>query len=101
LLNPEPRPTLDSLQAEVAACTKCSLCKTRTQTVFGSGNKQAEWMVIGEAPGQSEDQQGLPFVAMRAPLTNVKGDRLPGTAHTFTSKVQAPATANPSQTIDM
>ncbi|MFA6052898.1 MAG: uracil-DNA glycosylase [Methylobacter sp.] len=52
----------DSLQAEVATCTKCSLCKTRTQTVFGSGNKQAEWMVIGEAPGQSEDQQGLPFV---------------------------------------
>ncbi|MDD5411551.1 MAG: uracil-DNA glycosylase [Methylobacter sp.] len=52
----------NSLQAEVASCTKCSLCKTRTQTVFGSGNKHADWMVIGEAPGQSEDQQGLPFV---------------------------------------
>ena len=51
-----------ALQTEVANCTRCGLCKTRTQTVFGSGNKQADWMVIGEAPGQSEDQQGLPFV---------------------------------------
>jgi len=54
--------TWDSLQTEVANCTQCSLCETRTQTVFGSGNKHADWMVIGEAPGQSEDQQGLPFV---------------------------------------
>jgi uracil-DNA glycosylase family 4 len=63
LTEPEAEdPRWDSLQAEVAACTKCSLCKTRTQTVFGAGSKHAEWMVIGEAPGQSEDQQGLPFV---------------------------------------
>ena len=52
----------DSLQAEVANCTKCALCATRTQTVFGSGNKQADWMLVGEAPGQHEDEQGLPFV---------------------------------------
>ena len=52
----------DVLQAEVANCTKCALCKTRTQTVFGSGNKQADWMLVGEAPGQHEDEQGLPFV---------------------------------------
>ena len=50
------------LQAEVANCTKCALCNTRTQTVFGSGNKQADWMLVGEAPGQHEDEQGLPFV---------------------------------------
>jgi uracil-DNA glycosylase len=50
------------LQAEVANCTKCALCATRTQTVFGSGNKQADWMLVGEAPGQHEDEQGLPFV---------------------------------------
>ena len=58
-------PSVDSwetLQAEVAACTRCGLCETRTQTVFGTGNKRADWMVIGEAPGQHEDQQGLPFV---------------------------------------
>jgi uracil-DNA glycosylase family 4 len=50
------------LQTEVANCTKCGLCSTRTQTVFGSGNKQADWMLVGEAPGQHEDEQGLPFV---------------------------------------
>jgi uracil-DNA glycosylase family 4 len=51
-----------ALQAEVANCTKCALCATRTQTVFGSGSKQADWMLVGEAPGQHEDEQGLPFV---------------------------------------
>ena len=52
----------DELQAEVAGCTKCALCKTRIQTVFGSGNRKADWMLVGEAPGQHEDEQGLPFV---------------------------------------
>lgn len=63
--NAEPETTTDQwdrLQAEVANCTKCALCATRTQTVFGSGNKQAEWMLVGEAPGQYEDEQGQPFV---------------------------------------
>jgi len=50
------------LASEVQQCTKCALCQTRTQTVFGSGNKRADWLLIGEAPGQSEDQQGQPFV---------------------------------------
>ncbi len=57
----EPSDNWDALQSEVAVCTLCDLCKTRSQTVSGSGNKNAEWMIIGEAPGQSEDQQGLPF----------------------------------------
>jgi len=50
------------LERDVAGCQKCDLCKTRTQTVFGSGNKNPDWLLIGEAPRQSEDQQGLPFV---------------------------------------
>lgn len=50
------------LQTEVAGCTACGLCTTRTQTVFGVGDKQADWLIIGEAPGQSEDEQGEPFV---------------------------------------
>lgn len=58
----EPIDSWEALQTEVAQCTQCGLCKTRTQAVFGSGNKHADWMIIGEAPGQSEDQQGLPFV---------------------------------------
>lgn len=59
---PQNQSTWDDLQAEVAACTKCDLCQTRTQTVFGTGSKTADWMVIGEAPGQHEDEQGKPFV---------------------------------------
>jgi uracil-DNA glycosylase len=58
----------DALRAEVAACRKCGLCETRTQTVFGAGNQQADWLLIGEAPGQSEDQQGLPFVGSAGQL---------------------------------
>ncbi|MDO9106078.1 MAG: uracil-DNA glycosylase [Methylovulum sp.] len=52
----------DTLQTEVAGCTKCGLCETRTQTVFGTGNNKADWLLIGEAPGQHEDEQGKPFV---------------------------------------
>ncbi|MGZ5028299.1 MAG: uracil-DNA glycosylase [Methylobacter sp.] len=59
---PQPFDNWETLQAEVGPCVKCDLCKTRSQTVFGSGNKNAEWMIIGEGPGQTEDQQGLPFV---------------------------------------
>jgi uracil-DNA glycosylase len=51
-----------TLESQVSACTKCSLCETRTQTVFGTGCKTADWMLIGEAPGQHEDEQGQPFV---------------------------------------
>ncbi|TAK65159.1 MAG: uracil-DNA glycosylase [Methylobacter sp.] len=69
-IQPEPESidTWEALQAEVAPCTKCDLCKTRTQTVFGSGNKKAEWMIIGEGPGQNEDLQGLPFVGKAGQL---------------------------------
>ncbi|MCQ8119747.1 uracil-DNA glycosylase [Methylomonas rosea] len=56
------------LQHEVSLCQACSLCKTRTQTVFGVGNKQASWMLIGEAPGQNEDLQGEPFVGKAGQL---------------------------------
>jgi len=59
---PKSTDNWETLQAEVAQCTQCDLCKTRTQSVFGSGNKNADWMIVGEAPGQNEDQQGLPFV---------------------------------------
>lgn len=54
--------TWEALAAEVAACTRCGLCRTRKNTVFGSGNKNADWLFIGEGPGQHEDEQGLPFV---------------------------------------
>jgi uracil-DNA glycosylase len=58
------------LQAKVQGCTLCSLHATRTQTVFGVGKRQAEWMVIGEAPGADEDRQGEPFVGRAGQLLN-------------------------------
>jgi DNA polymerase len=56
------------LRAEVAACTRCALHRTRTQTVFGTGSPQARWLVIGEAPGADEDRQGEPFVGRAGQL---------------------------------
>ncbi len=71
----EPRPSCEekdwgALQAQVAACTACPLHQTRTQTVFGVGNRGAGWMVIGEAPGEQEDLQGEPFVGRAGLLLN-------------------------------
>jgi len=55
-------PPFLSLQQEYSTCQRCpSLCKSRTQVVFGSGNQQAEVIFIGEAPGAEEDAQGIPF----------------------------------------
>jgi DNA polymerase len=51
-----------ALRAAVAACSACKLCSGRTQTVFGVGNQRAQWMIVGEAPGEQEDRQGEPFV---------------------------------------
>jgi DNA polymerase len=58
------------LRERVAACTRCGLSGTRTQTVFGVGNQQAEWLVVGEAPGAEEDRQGEPFVGRAGQLLN-------------------------------
>lgn len=60
----------DQLREVVAACTRCELHRTRTQTVFGVGNRRARWLVIGEAPGAEEDRQGEPFVGAAGQLLN-------------------------------
>jgi DNA polymerase len=52
----------------VAACTKCGLAATRTQTVFARGNPAAQLCFVGEAPGADEDAQGLPFVGRAGQL---------------------------------
>ncbi len=49
------------LRRTVAACTACALCEGRTQAVFGSGPSRADWMVVGETPGEAEDRDGTPF----------------------------------------
>jgi uracil-DNA glycosylase len=58
----------DALAERVAGCTRCRLCEKRTNTVFGVGDREAEWMVIGEAPGENEDRQGEPFVGQAGKL---------------------------------
>jgi uracil-DNA glycosylase len=50
------------LQQAVAQCQACTLCQGRKNTVFGVGKPQAHWLIVGEAPGENEDLQGLPFV---------------------------------------
>jgi len=52
---------LAGLAAEVSACRKCGLCEGRTQTVFSDGNPAADLVFVGEAPGENEDKQGIPF----------------------------------------
>lgn len=72
----------DDLAARVAGCTACPLHEGRTQTVFGVGDRAADWLVVGEAPGAEEDRRGEPFVgragelldAMLAALGLARGD---------------------------
>ena len=72
-ITPAVRPTGDrpggvealdwtGLEQAVAGCRACALCEKRRNTVFGVGPVQADWMVVGEAPGEQEDLQGEPFV---------------------------------------
>lgn len=61
---------LENLAKTVATCMRCPLSQARTQTVFARGNPDAPLMVIGEAPGYDEDQQGLPFVGKAGHLLN-------------------------------
>jgi uracil-DNA glycosylase len=59
----------DELAARVAGCTRCAdLVASRTQTVFGVGDRQADWLFIGEAPGAEEDRRGEPFVGRAGKL---------------------------------
>ncbi|MCC6695303.1 MAG: uracil-DNA glycosylase [Candidatus Hydrogenedentes bacterium] len=70
---------LAALARDVAACTKCELCKTRTQTVFSDGNPHADLVFVGEAPGADEDRIGRPFVGRAGQLLTdiiVKGMKM-------------------------
>jgi DNA polymerase len=66
----EPVAGLDwaALRARVSGCRACGLHEHRTQTVFGTGNPAARWLLIGEAPGAEEDRQGEPFVGRAGQL---------------------------------
>lgn len=58
----------EELEKECNACKKCPLGATRTNLVFGTGNKNAELMFVGEAPGENEDLSGIPFVGRAGKL---------------------------------
>ncbi len=60
--------SMEQLLKVVTDCTKCDLCRTRTNTVFGEGSYNAELMLIGEGPGRDEDMQGRPFVGRSGQL---------------------------------
>jgi DNA polymerase len=60
----------EGITAMVAGCRSCALHETRTQSVFGVGDRQADLLVIGEAPGADEDRQGEPFVGRAGQLLN-------------------------------
>ena len=57
-----------ALRDAVAGCQACKLCNNRRNTVFGVGDEQADWLIVGEAPGENEDIQGEPFVGQAGKL---------------------------------
>jgi len=61
-------PSLSAAKSEAMTCTKCALCKGRTNVVFSDGIENAKIMIIGEGPGENEDLQGLPFVGRAGKL---------------------------------
>ncbi len=65
---PQTGVALEDLRQEVSQCQKCTLCDTRTQTVFGVGSIKTNLMFVGEAPGKDEDLSGQPFVGRAGQL---------------------------------
>lgn len=68
IIAPELKEKWQVVEQQVASCQLCSLSQTRTRTVFGAGNKNSDWLLVGEAPGQDEDREGLPFVGRAGQL---------------------------------
>lgn len=63
--------TWEQLKKDCAGCSRCSLCETRTNLVFGVGNERCDLMFIGEGPGEQEDLQGEPFVGRAGQLLDL------------------------------
>lgn len=60
--------SLEDIRAHIGDCTRCKLSSTRNNIVFGVGNKNADLVFVGEAPGRDEDEQGVPFVGRAGQL---------------------------------
>lgn len=97
---------LDSLHAAVRDCRACGLCQGRRQAVPGIGHAQAQWMVVGEAPGEQEDLRGEPFVGPSGQLLDAMLAAVGRTRHTDSAerqvyiansvKCRPPSNRNPS-----
>ena len=67
---------MEELRDEISKCTRCTeLAESRTQTVFGDGTADAEVVFVGEAPGEQEDRQGIPFVGTAGKLMDSAMER--------------------------
>lgn len=66
----------EQLEKETKQCKKCRLCQNRNNVVFGTGNREADLMFIGEGPGADEDIQGIPFVGKAGKLMNMAFDAI-------------------------
>jgi DNA polymerase len=60
--------TLEQIRADIGECTRCRLCQSRTNIVFGAGSERAKLVFVGEGPGRDEDAQGIPFVGRAGQL---------------------------------
>ena len=98
----DPAAAWSQLVAQIAACPACDLSRTRTKTVPGVGDRQADWLIIGEAPGADEDATGEPFVGragklLDAMLRAVGLDRQRGVYITNVVKCRPPGNRDPAQ----
>jgi uracil-DNA glycosylase family 4 len=93
-----------ALREAVAGCQACGLCQGRRNTVFGVGDVQADWMIVGEAPGENEDRLGEPFVGaagqlldnmLRAVGRSRSGEGTQGAFIANVLKCRPPANRNP------
>ena len=90
-----------ALQAAVSDCAACGLCQRRKNAVLGQGDVQADWLVVGDAPSEAEDAQGLPFVGPEGELLDnmlraVGQSREKGAYVTSVVKCRPPPSRNPS-----
>jgi DNA polymerase len=67
---PDTTETLEDIRAFVGNCIRCTLCESRTKIVHSEGNREADLLFIGEAPGANEDEEGRPFVGKAGQLLN-------------------------------
>ncbi len=67
---------LETIKQNVIKCTKCDLCKTRTNAVPGKGNFQSDVIFVGEAPGRNEDRNGEPFIGVAGKKLSIALDEV-------------------------